>query len=263
MDSEIPISGGRLNRGRLVRLGDYVLRPADEDPSIELLMIEVGKVLAGIPKTFGRDSLGRLKIEWIDGECAESFEEDEVESRIRLLSIGALLRGLHDCTAKIATGIPATLRASLDPSGVCEVVCHGDAGPGNIVFREGKAFALIDWEMSAPGRRSWDLATALRYWAPFRNPANKKPAELLLDPMQRSEWILDGYSASRELRTETVKLLPLNQKTQADYVIARIKVRGKSVFEEWATKGGVRRLELDEAWLSGESERLLQEWRLD
>lgn len=262
-ESETPISGGRLNRGRLVRLGDFVLRPADEDPSIELLMVEVGKVFVGIPKTFGRDSQGRLKVEWIEGECAESFEEDEDESKIRLLSIGALLRGLHDSTAKIASQNLATLRASLDPSGVHEVICHGDAGPGNIVFREGKAFALIDWEMSAPGRRSWDLATALRYWAPFRNPANKKPAELLLDPMQRSEWIMEGYSASRELRRETVKLLPLNQKTQAGYVIARIKARGESVFEEWVAKGGIRRLELDEAWLSGESERLLEAWRFD
>lgn len=263
MNSEIPISSGRLNRGRLVRLGDYVLRPADEDPSIELLIIEVGKVFAGIPKTFGRDSQGRLKVEWIEGECAESFEEDEDVSRIRLMSIGALLRGLHDCTAKIATGIPATLGVSLDPSGVHEVICHGDVGPGNIVFREGKAFALIDWEMAASGRRSWDLATALRYWAPFRNPANKKPAELLLDPMQRGEWILDGYSASRKLRAETVKLLPLNQNAQAEYVITRIKARGESVFEEWAAKGGMRRLELDETWLGHESERLLQEWNLD
>jgi hypothetical protein len=49
MNVEIPIPGGRLNRGRLVRLGNFVLRPVDEDPSIEQLIIEVGKVFAGIP----------------------------------------------------------------------------------------------------------------------------------------------------------------------------------------------------------------------
>lgn len=263
MDSEIPISGGRLNRGRLVRLGDYVLRPADEDPAIEQLIIEVGKVFTGIPKTFGRDSDGRLKLEWIEGESAEAFDEDEERSRTRLLSVGALLRELHDSTASIASGIAATLRGSLDPSGVREVVCHGDAGPGNIVFRKGSAFALIDWEMATPGRRSWDLTTALRFWAPFRNPANKKPAELLLNPMQRAEWILDGYSASDELRSETVRLLLTNQRIQVEYVIGRIKARGEAVYEEWVAKGGIWRLELDDAWLGGESERLLQEWRLD
>lgn len=263
MDFEIPVSGGRLNRGRLVRLGNFVLRPADEDIAIEQLIIEVGKVFRGIPRTFGRDSNGRLKLEWIEGESAEAFVEGEEESKTRLLSVGALLRDLHDSTVSIVSENVPISRGSMDPSGIREVVCHGDAGPGNIVFRNGSAFALIDWEMASPGRRSWDLATALRYWAPFRNPANKKPAELLLNPLQRAEWILDGYSASDDLRLETVRLLPLNQKIQAEYVIGRIESRGEAIYEEWVAKGGIRRLELDDAWLGGESERLLQEWRLE
>lgn len=225
-------------------------------------MNEIGKVFKGIPRVFGRDSIGRLQLEWIEGECAEVFEENEESSRVRLLSVGALLRQLHDSTSSIATNGVGNGRDSQDPSGVHEVICHGDAGPGNIVFRDGKAFAFIDWEMTAPGRRSWDLATALRYWAPFRNPSNKKPTELLLNPVQRASWILDGYSASEELRSEIVRLLPLNQKFQAEYVIARIKARGDSEYEEWVTKGGIRRLELDAAWLGGEAQRLLQEWRL-
>jgi hypothetical protein len=60
-----------------------------------------------------------------------------------------------------------------------------------------------------------------------------------------------------------VRLLLVNQRVQAEYVIGRIKARGQSVYEEWVAKGGIRRLELDGAWLGGESERLLQEWRLD
>lgn len=263
MDSEISIPGGRLNRGRLVRLGDFVLRPADEDLSTEQLIIAVGKVFTGIPKAFGRDPQGRLKLEWIEGESAEAFDEDEEMSKIRLLSVGALLRDLHDSTANIASDPGIISRTSLDPSGIRDVVCHGDAGPGNIVFRDGTAFALIDWEMAAPGRRSWDLATALRYWAPFRNPANKKTAELLLNPLQRAQWILDGYSASSDLRSETVKLLLVNQRLQAEYVIARITARGEAVYEEWVAKGGIRRLDLDEDWLGGESERLLQEWHIN
>lgn len=263
MDSEILIPGGRLNRGRLVRLGDFVLRPADEDPAIEHLIVGVGKVFSGIPKTFGSDSSGRLKLEWIEGESGELFDEDEHKSKTRLFSVGAILRDLHDSTVSIVSESAVTSRGSLDPPGVHEVICHGDAGPGNIVFRDGKAFAFIDWEMAAPGRRSWDLATALRYWSPFRNPANKKPPELLLHPTQRGGWLLDGYSASDELRSEVVRLLPLNQKIQAEYVIARIKARGETVYEEWVAKGGTRRLELDAAWLGGESERLLLKWRLN
>jgi aminoglycoside phosphotransferase (APT) family kinase protein len=263
MEPEIPIPGGRLNRGRLVRQGDFVLRPPGEDPAVEQLIIEIGKVFSGIPKTFGRDSQGRLKLEWIEGESAETFEESKAKSKIRLQSVGALLRELHDSTGAIVNANVATLRTSMDPSEVHEVVCHGDPGPGNIVFREGKAFALIDWELAAPGRRSWDLATALRYWAPLRNPVNKKTAELLLDPLQRAEWIFDGYAASNELRAETVKLLPLNQRIQGEYVIETLRSRDEAKYEAWVAKGGIRRIELDGAWLIGESQRLLQEWRLN
>jgi hypothetical protein len=76
-----------------------------------------------------------------------------------------------------------------------------------------------------------------------------------------SPYILGA--ASSDLRSETVRLLLVNQRVQAEYVIGRIKARGQSVYEEWVAKGGIRRLELDGAWLGGESERLLQEWRLD
>lgn len=263
MSSETPIPGGRLNRGRLVRNGDFILRPATEDPAVEQLIIEVGKVFSGIPKTFGRDLQGRLKLEWIEGESAETFEESKAKSKIRLRSVGALLRMLHDSTAGIANTEVAEFRHSLDPSGVHEVICHGDAGPGNIVFRDGKACALIDWEMAAPGRRSWDLATVLRYWAPFRNPMNKKAAELLLNPLQRAKWIFDGYSASDELRSETVRLFPLNQKIQGEYVIETLRTRDEARYDAWVVKGGIRRIELDQAWLVGESQRLLNEWKLN
>lgn len=220
--------------------------------------------LYSTPPWLGKvQSQARLKLEWIEGECAESFEESEDQSKVRLNSVGALLRELHDSTAGIATTRVAALRDSLDPSGVREVICHGDAGPGNIVFRDGKAFALIDWEMAAPGRRSWDLATALRYWASFRNPVNQKVAEFLLNPLQRAEWIFDGYSASDELRSETVRLLPLNQKTQGEYVIEKLRFRDEARYEAWVAKGGIQRIELDGAWLPGESERLLREWKLD
>ena len=260
MDNEIPISGGRLNRGRLVRSGDFLLRPADEAVEVEQVIIEVGKVFGGAPKTFGRDSHGRLKLEWIEGESADAFQGDDEQSKSLLHSVGALLRDLHDSTEGAVTKRISAFRDSLDPSGIQEVVCHGDAGPGNIVLRDGVAFALIDWEMASFGRRSWDLATALRYWAPFRNPENKKPVELLLDPLQRAEWVLDGYSTSDNLRLETVRLLPLNRKVQAEYVIDRIKARGQAVYEKWVANGGIRRLALDDAWLGGESERLLQKW---
>lgn len=258
MNTESPIPGGRLNRGKLVRLGDWVLRPADEDPAIEQLIIKVGRVFAGVPRTFGRDALGRLKLQWIDGEVSKGFDEGEERGRTRLLSVGALLRDLHDSTADIAVQMEPTPFGLSDPSGIREVICHGDPGPGNTVFREDVAYAFIDWELASPGRRAWDLAIALRYWSPFRSPANMKSAHRHLDPWQRAEWLLEGYSVSTDLRLECLRLLPLNQKINAEYIIRRLKSGDQTVYEEWVAKGGLKRLEDDASWFADQNETLME-----
>lgn len=260
MDNEIPISGGRLNRGTLVRLGDFVLRPAGEDLNVERVIIEVGKVFHGVPKSFGRDLNGRLKLEWIEGDAAEVFDENEEDSRTRLASIGSLLKDLHDSTAGIADQLEPSSWSLVDPSGNIEVICHGDSGPGNIVFREGVAFALIDWELAAPGRRAWDLAIALRFWAPFRDPANMRGVEATFKPKERARLILEGYSAPLELRLECARLLPLNQKVNAEYAIHRVKAKGDEVYANWVAKGGLQRLDRDALWVQKVSEELVREW---
>lgn len=43
-----------------------------------------------------------------------------------------------------------------------EVVCHGDLGPHNTVFRDQSAVAIIDWDGEvSPGRRAVDFAHAV------------------------------------------------------------------------------------------------------
>jgi hypothetical protein len=38
----------------------------------------------------------------------------------------------------------------------------------NVVFRAGKAVALIDFDLASPGCSLWDIACAARLWAPLR-----------------------------------------------------------------------------------------------
>ena len=53
-----------------------------------------------------------------------------------------------------------------DPAGGT-VVCHNDVEPSNVVFRDGIAVALLDFEFAAPGRPVYDLAHLARFWVPI------------------------------------------------------------------------------------------------
>jgi hypothetical protein len=49
------------------------------------------------------------------------------------------------------------------------LVCHGDVGPWNLVWRDGALVGLIDWEYATVGTRRTDIAYALHYLVPFRD----------------------------------------------------------------------------------------------
>ena len=48
------------------------------------------------------------------------------------------------------------------------IVTHNDINLDNVVFRDGRAVALIDFDLAGPGSRAWDVACAARLWAPLR-----------------------------------------------------------------------------------------------
>ena len=70
--------------------------------------------------------------------------------------------------------------ASFDPAGyrwprpvparfTTRLVSHNDVHPANLVFRDGRAVALIDFDLAGPGSAIWDFAAAARYWAPLQD----------------------------------------------------------------------------------------------
>lgn len=85
-----------------------------------------------------------------------------------LRSAARLLRRIHD--ASVGWRPPADAVWGAAPADGPELVlCHGDPGPWNFVWRDHEAVGLLDWDFLHPGPRTSDVAYALRWFAPCRD----------------------------------------------------------------------------------------------
>ena len=143
------LAGGAQTAG-VVRVGDTVRYPAHpRSEFVDGLLRHLERVgFDGAPRALGYDVQGRQVLTFVEGEVFHSPPYGLSDAQ--LLSATTLIHSYHDATAT------SSLR------GGQEVVCHGDLGPHNMVFRGDQAVAIIDWDAGvAPGRRADDFAQAV------------------------------------------------------------------------------------------------------
>src|SRR5438105_5282403 len=151
---EKPLAGGMDNAGAVVRIGDTVRRPTKKAAvAVRALLLHLEDVgFEGAPRYLGTDEQGREVLSYIEGQAplppypAWSMSDDA------LVEVAGLLRRFHEAAASLdprQTEGWATEWA--DPMGG-PLVCHNDPYPENVLFHEGRAVALIDFDLAAPGR---------------------------------------------------------------------------------------------------------------
>ncbi len=131
---------------------------------------------AGAPRPLGYDDQGREVVSFLEGHVptAPPFNLSDRQ----LLSATQLILAFHDATSRLP------LR------GAHEVVCHGDLGPHNTVFRGEDAMAIIDWDADvAPGRRSVDFAHAVWCFADLTD----ETSVTLDEQARRARLMCDAY----------------------------------------------------------------------
>jgi hypothetical protein len=151
----------------IVRIGQTVRRPARRNtPIIQALLKHLEKTgFAGAPRALGVDQQGRETVGYIFGEAGQYPLKPHVLSASTLIRLGLLLRRFHDATTGFS--LPKNLVWHNTVTGNSEVICHGDAGPYNVIFRNGNPVALIDFERATPGPRAWDIAFVVYRFAPL------------------------------------------------------------------------------------------------
>jgi Ser/Thr protein kinase RdoA (MazF antagonist) len=88
------------------------------------------------------------------------------------------------------------------------MVSHRDYATGNVVFRDGRPAALIDFDLARPTTRVYDIVNALWYWAPLRegDPRDRPSALADADIPHRVAVFADAYGMTAQQRAELAPL---------------------------------------------------------
>jgi hypothetical protein len=144
------LTGGR-NTSEVVRIGDTVRRTRGPGASFSArvlaLLESVGYSYA--PRHLGVDDRGRDIRSYIPGRTTDHPSQ---RHRDAYAWGGRMLRELHNVTSGHALAADQ------------ECVIHGDPGPFNTIFQDGRPIAFIDWDSCRPGQRLEDLAYMAWTW---------------------------------------------------------------------------------------------------
>jgi hypothetical protein len=155
---------------RVVRVGDTVRRPAYPwTPAIHQLLRHLEAVgFPYSPRVLGMDDHGREILTYIDGESGPAGWAMVVDEA-GLVAMARMLRDYHQAVAEFRPSPDVGWAGHPEPVRDGELVCHGDFGPWNLVWREGRPVGILDWDNAWPRRPIHDVAYALEYVVPFRD----------------------------------------------------------------------------------------------
>jgi hypothetical protein len=154
-DPEQRLTGGTFST--VHRRGEEVLRSAQpwSTTTVGLLahLQRAGFPAAPHPLGDGFAADGRERLAFIDAEP----QADRPWSDAGVLELGRLHRELHDAAATYRPDSPrwsAGWPRDLPQRDTDQVIGHGDPGPWNVLGRDDRPVALIDWDSAGPvGRR--------------------------------------------------------------------------------------------------------------
>jgi aminoglycoside phosphotransferase (APT) family kinase protein len=131
---------------------------------------------------------------------------------------------------------------------------HNDVNLDNVVFRDGRAVALIDFDLASPGCRVRDVACAARLWAPLR------PDQYIDDPrrgraLDRFRQFVDSYGVTDADRDRMVSAVLQNHEWCYD-VVGTAAASGHAGFSDYWVGGAMQRAATTRHWYLDNQERL-------
>jgi Phosphotransferase enzyme family len=150
--------------GRARRDGDIVRRPTEFwSAAVHRLLYHLEVADFPAPRLVSVEGHEEV-LSWIDGESGPSgWAKIVPEAGLRDWAV--FLRRYHNAVADYQPPHDSVWSSGPGACGAGEIVCHGDFGPWNGVWRDGAVVGLLDFDHARPASPLFDLAYALEYAA--------------------------------------------------------------------------------------------------
>jgi aminoglycoside phosphotransferase (APT) family kinase protein len=118
-----------------------------------------------------------------------------------------------------------------------------------VITRHGRATAIIDWELAAPGRRIWDVVSTAKLCVPFTAPSRRDGAYHGQDVTDRLQVFLDAYQMNDIDRAIFTQVLEERRIATERFIRGRIDRREAHFVEKWDNLAGEELLQAETAWI--------------
>jgi hypothetical protein len=237
----------------IVRIGDTVRRPLRPfSLTVQAYLAHLRDAgFGGAPRPLGVDEEGREILSFVPGAVARYLPPAETAGDDVLAALARLIRALHEASAgwvpppgAVWGGTPANNGRITEDA---ELVSHRDYALGNVVFRDGLPVAFIDFDLAKPTTRLYDIANALWYWAPLRDPRDRSAALVSADVPERVAVFADAYGMTASQRAGLAPLaVGMIRRYHSD---SRASAELDPVFRRQWEEGGKDKLSRAEAWI--------------
>ena len=129
------------------------------------------------------------------------------------------------------------------------MICHNDVCLENVVFRDGRAVALLDFDFAAPGRPTFDVAAFARMCVPIDDELSS--ARLGWPPADRPSrlrLVADTYGLDGQGRGELLDHIAYSMSHGGEFVRRRVEGGDRNFVAMWNEMGGSERYERRQRW---------------
>jgi hypothetical protein len=260
--AEEVLAGGVANAGAVVRVDDNVLRPTN--PHTATIHRFLGHLRAqgfdAAPEVVGLEADGRERLTFIEGDVPCPPFPLWSQSDAVLASTAALLARFHAASASFVCSSGMTWSTEMADPGVqgeATVICHNDVCPENVVYRQGVAVALLDFDLAAPGRPLYDLAQLAKMCVPLDTAEDAgRLGRGSLDPVARLRIVADAYGLPPG-RAGFLEVLNEAVAVGGAFVARRVAEGDAAFISMWNQMGGAARYERRRLWFARNHNRFL------